>query len=84
MNKFTEIEASEEKAYREIVKERNIIISKFPLPFALLTSFGLVATLYGFEHLIDKIPWFAENPWLLLVTGITCLLVTGAFYKKLD
>lgn len=74
----------DEKAYRAIVKERNIIISKFPLPFALLGAFGLVATFYGFEHLIDMVPLFVDNPAILLVAGIVCLMITGKFYKKLD
>lgn len=84
MKKPPQIETIEEKAYKSMVKERNIIISKFPLPFALLASFGLVATFYGFEHLIDQVPFLVDNPVLLLLTGILCLLITGKFYKKLD
>ena len=78
------IAETEEQIAREFIRERNIIISKFPLPFALLGAFGLVATFYGFEHLIDSVPFLVENPLLLLALGILSLAITGKFYKKLD
>jgi len=52
--------------------------------FVLLTSFGLVATFYGFEKIIDQITFFTENPQMILVVGVTILVATGALYKKLD
>jgi len=42
-----------------------------------------VATLYGFEGLIDRVDLFSENPFILLVTGIIILAVTGKLYKTL-
>lgn len=77
-------ESIEARLVRETIKERNIIISKFPLPFALLGAFGLVVTFYGFEHLIDQVPLLVNNPIILLLIGVVCLMVTGKFYKKLD
>lgn len=63
---------------------RDSAFSRFPLVFVLLSSFGLVATFYGFEKVIDQIPFLAENPFTILVTGVGVLLITGALYKKLS
>lgn len=63
---------------------RNSAFTRFPMLFVLLTSFGLVATFYGFEKVIDQIPYFTENPHMILVTGVSILLFTGALYKKLS
>lgn len=57
---------------------------RFPVIFVLLSSFGLVATFYGFEKVIDTIPFFTENPHMILVTGILILIFTGTLYKKLN
>lgn len=63
---------------------RDSTFSRFPILFILASTFGLVATLYGFEKVIDAIPVFADNPWVILLTGLGTLLVTGALYKKLS
>jgi len=73
----------EEHVARRLAKERNMAVAKFPLLFTLLTTFGIVATFYGFEHLIDQNVWLADNPLLLLAVGLGCLVLTGALYKKL-
>ncbi|MCA9360860.1 hypothetical protein KC730_03150, partial [Candidatus Kaiserbacteria bacterium] len=58
--------------------------ARFPMIFVLLSSFGLVATFYGFEKVIDQIPYFNENPHMILMTGVVVLVLTGALYKKLN
>jgi len=63
---------------------RDSAFTRFPLVFVLLSSFGLVATFYGFEKVIDGIPFFTNNPYMILITGILVLLFTGALYKKLS
>jgi len=63
---------------------RDSAFTRFPLLFLLLSTFGLVATFYGFEKVIDQIPFFIEKPHMVLLTGITILLATGALYKKLS
>ena len=63
---------------------RKSAFTRFPMLFVLLTSFGLVATFYGFEKVIDQIPYFIENPYMILLTGIITLLFTGSLYKKLS
>ena len=56
---------------------------KSPALFLILTTFGFVATLHGFEKLIDSIPILEEGPMLVLALGIGILIVTGNLYKKL-
>jgi len=62
---------------------RDSAFTRFPVIFVMLSSFGLVATLYGFEKVIDGIAFFEEHPLMILVTGIATLILTGALYKKL-
>lgn len=70
-----------EKEY--IKRKKEAVFERFPLLFTLLGTFGLVATFYGFERLIDAIPLFANNPFILFVTGIIVLLFTGTLYQRL-
>lgn len=63
---------------------RDSAFARFPMVFVLLSSFGLVSTFYGFEKIIDEIPYFAENPQMILIMGVTVLVGTGALYKKLN
>jgi len=70
----------EEEQARRI---RDTYANKYPLVFALGATFGFVATLYGFEKLIDKVDFFSDNPWMLLGMGVAVLYVTGTFYNKL-
>ncbi len=73
----------EEHVVKKLARERNHAVAKFPLLFTLLTAFGIVATFYGFEHLIDQVPLLSENPFILLAVGIGTLVLTGTLYKKL-
>lgn len=68
---------------KALANRRNTAVKKFPILFLLLSSFGLVATFYGFEKVIDTIPLFHENPSILLLCGLATLIVTGSLYKKL-
>lgn len=78
---FTKIE---EKIAHKVVEGRDRAAVKFPLVFGLLASFGLVATFYGFEALLNKIDWLRDNPWLMLLVGVSTLIATGTAYKKLN
>jgi hypothetical protein len=62
---------------------RNSTFARFPIIFTLLTTFGLVATLYGFEKVIDRIDFFTAYPEVLLLIGLVTLAGTGTLYKKL-
>ncbi len=64
--------------------KRQAVFERFPMVFTLLGSFGLVATLYGFERIIDRIEFFSDNPIALFLTGIAVLIGTGSLYKRLQ
>ena len=68
---------------QQVSKMTRTYAQKYPPLFALAGTFGFVATLYGFEKLIDRVDLFVNNPWILLATGIGVLFVTGSFYNKL-
>lgn len=78
---FTE---KETQFIEKMVNERQVVAARFPLVFGLLTTFGFVSTLYGFEKLIDRIDLFTNNPWILLAVGVSTLLASGVAYKKLS
>lgn len=63
---------------------RDSTFTRFPIIFSLLTTFGLVATLYGFEKVIDNIPFLNSHPEILLIVGLITLAGTGTLYKKLS
>lgn len=63
---------------------RDSTFSRFPILIVFLSTFGLVSTFYGFEKVIDQIPYFVENPFMVLVFGILTLAVTGTLFKKLN
>jgi hypothetical protein len=82
---------AEEKFINKMIEKRNSVVQKrdnvevrFPLLTALAVTFGFVSTLYGFEKMIDRVDLFVNKPWILLVTGVLILSVTGALYKKLN
>lgn len=68
---------------KTILEKRRAAFERFPLLFTLLGTFGLVATLYGFEGIIDQIAFLNNNKFILLLVGIGTLAVTGSLYKKL-
>lgn len=73
-----------EKAVVQILdQQRKRLSQKYPLVFTMLASFGLVATFYGFEHIIDGIDILADNPIIMLVTGVLALAISGQLYKRL-
>ena len=75
---------SEIKILNKLNQQKSTVFAKFPLLFTLLGAFGLVATFYGFERIIDQVDWLNENPWLILLIGLTTLLLTGTLYKRLQ
>ena len=83
-DEIKKIEQASEEISEKFVSVRNSTFSKFPILFVLLTTFGVVATFYGFEEVINSIPLFSDNPLLILITGIAVLSLTGALYKKLS
>ena len=81
---FNKINTLQSSVTDKVKSARDSALVRFPLLFLLLSSFGLVATFYGFEKVIDQIPFFIRNPEMILLTGILVLVGTGALYKKLN
>lgn len=77
------LKEKETHVLQALEKKRQNTLQRFPLMFTLLATFGLVATFYGFEGIIDKIDLLSNNPIILLVIGVLTLAVTGTLYKKL-
>lgn len=67
----------------KLAQTREGVFARFPLLFTLLGTFGLVATFYGFEGIINRIELLADNPVILLSVGLLALITTGTLYKKL-
>ena len=83
-NTFNPIVRAEEMLVKNVVQRRETLLQRFPLFFGLSATLGLVSVLYGFEKLIDRVDLFVNNPWILLLFGVSLLLITGAAYKKLN
>lgn len=62
---------------------RSSILGRFPFLVIGLSTYGLVATLYGFEKIIDSLQWFEDRPYIVLLSGLVALAITGTLYKKL-
>jgi hypothetical protein len=77
---FTDID---DKIIEKARQRRESVAERYPLTFALLGTFGLVSTFYGFEKIIDKISLFVNQPWILLVIGLAILSITGLALRKL-
>ena len=71
------------KLVKNLEHRRKSVFERFPMLFTLLGSFGLVATFYGFEGIINRIPALANHPIVLLLTGVGILIGTGTLYKRL-
>lgn len=68
---------------KEVEQYRRTVFERFPFLMIGLSTLGLVATFYGFERIIDTIPFLADRPYAILAFGITLLAITGTLYKKL-
>jgi|AntRauTorckE6833_2_1112554.scaffolds.fasta_scaffold00016_82 hypothetical protein len=75
---------SEQKISDNLKTRKRSAFERFPVIFTMLGSFGLVATFYGFEKLIDSSDFLSSNPWLTLATGISLLVFTGSLYDRLS
>jgi uncharacterized integral membrane protein len=77
------LKEKELRLIKKVVNQPRSSLQRFPLLFTLLAAFGLVATFYGFEGIIDRIDILADNPIILLGVGVSILAITGTLYKKL-
>jgi hypothetical protein len=73
-----------ESVHEVFQRHRRTAFEKHPFFFSTLGLLGLVATWQGFDHVIDQIDYFKENPGTLLIIGLAILLFTGRLYRQLD
>lgn len=66
-----------------VVPVRDSLFKRFPILLTLLVTFGVVATFYGVEGMINEVAWLRERPFLILLVGLAALLFTGKLYQKL-
>jgi len=81
---MSKVKKIEKELVRDAEREQRVLKRKYPLLTGLTGAFGLVSLFYGFEHIIDKIPFLLDHPTLLVLIGLLCLFVSGQLYKKLD
>lgn len=77
------LESLTQKLNDEVGARTQNVLGRYPILFSLLTIFGVVAVLYGFEEAIGQIPFLAERPLLVFLLGILILIGTGTLYKGL-
>lgn len=74
----------DEKIIEKAAARRESLAERYPLTFALVGTFGVVSTFYGFEKIIDRVQLFINHPWILLIIGISTLSVTGLALRRLS
>ena len=74
----------EDRILNLLREERKRTKEKFPLPYALLATFGVVCIIGGLNKIIDNSPYLSDHPFILIGLGLFCLIITGAVYRKLD
>lgn len=79
-----QLESLTQKLNDEMGAHTQRALGRYPILFSLLTVFGVVAVLYGFEAAIAKVPFLADRPLVIFVLGILMLIGTGTLYKGLD
>lgn len=75
---------TERRIEEHVVPFRENILKRYPVVFLLTVTFGVTATSYGIERIIEKSSFVSSNPWLIFMLGIATLMVTGTVYKKLS
>jgi len=69
---------------QKVVTVQKNVVHRFPFIFLGLSTFGGVAVFYGFEKIIDRTPFLADQPLAILLSGFLILVLTGALYRKLN
>lgn len=76
----SQVESEIEKTVSPV---RHEFLKKFPVPFLLLVTAGLTATMNGLERLLLELPILQNHPSIMLIIGLILLTITGTLYKKL-
>ena len=78
------IESITREINEAINKKGKIVFRRYPMTFALLILFGVIAVSEGAKGVMADLGILARNPWELLLIGLVILIFTGTLYKKLD
>ncbi len=78
------VRSVERGVYESTRPVRRKVLSRFPILFALLTTFGVASIFFAFERIITEINFLYERPWLILFVGVFILVFTGSLYKNLN
>ena len=69
--------------HQMLQSRRQTAFQRFPVTFTLLGTFGLIATFYGFQGLVDQVQYFQSNPEVVLIGGVMVLFLTGRLHREL-
>ena len=84
LKKVSEKVQTAQGEFERIVERPRKSLERFPTIFLLLTTAGVVMVLFGFERLFSVIPFFNNNPILMIILGLGILIFTGQLFKKLN
>ncbi len=73
----------EKDIQKKITSYRQSIFERMPFLFLTISTLGGVSVFYGFEKMIDRTPYLADNPLAILLFGFTLLIISGALFTKL-
>ena len=69
---------------RKMSYPSKIALKRYPITFALLGLFGVVAVSEGIKGFLEKVTFLQDEPLYLLMLGLFILITLGILYKKLD
>lgn len=73
-----------ERETDKVVKPlQRTLFKRFPVTAVLLVAFGFSATTTAGQLLFMKVPYFIENPFVLLCIGLGVLVLLGKLHQKL-
>ena len=79
-----EIEKETQSINGYMHRQNRSIFGRYPTLFSLLSTFGVVSVLYGFDEILNEIPFMHDHPFIPLIGGILILVGTGSLYKRLE
>ena len=80
---YDEVSGIGHSIHQILQSRRQTAFQRFPVTFTLLGTFGLIATFYGFQGLVDQVEYFQSNPEIVLIGGVLVLFLTGRLHHEL-
>lgn len=65
-------------------KKGKSVFNRYPVMFALVVVAGVTLMSQGIKGLLFEIPFLNNSPFIMFLSGILILIITGKLYKKLD